>query len=294
MKRDGEVFELAGGLGNQLFQFSAGLARSFKFNRSVNFDVSRISHGVTAREENISKDIIVKSSLDAKFQFFHSSIPRFYDMLTHRVNLARTLDQIIRPSYQSLETGFDFQVLEDKSFSVFRGYFQSWRYLETLKEMGVEIDLAAPKFSSETESLINEIDFENDIAVHVRRGDYAQFAQSVGLLSPTYFLNALELLGSDRRIFIFSDSAEIGAEFPARANLTFTPHLSQVASVESLNLMKGFKRIVISNSTFSWWAAALGRSDKSVIAPSTWYRNLSTPKDLIPRKWNQTESVWAP
>jgi hypothetical protein len=294
MKREGEIFELSGGLGNQLFQFSAGLARSFKFNRSVNFDVSRISHGVTAREESISKYINVKSSLDAKFQFFHSSIPRIYDVLTHKVNLARTLDQIIRPSYQSLEIGFDVQVLENKSFSVYRGYFQSWRYLETLQEMGVEIDLALPKFSSDTESLINEIDFENDIAVHVRRGDYAQFAQSIGLLSPNYFLNALDLLGSDRRIFVFSDSAEIGAEFPARANLTFTPHLSRVSSVESLNLMKGFKRIVISNSTFSWWAAALGRSDKSVIAPSTWYRKLSTPKDLIPRKWNQIESVWTP
>ena len=294
MKREDEIFELAGGLGNQLFQFTAGLARSLKFNRRMNFDVSRISHGVTAREESISNNILVKSSLDAKFQFFHSSIPRFYDVLTHRVNLAKKLDQIIRPSYQSLETGFDFQVLENQRFSVFRGYFQSWRYLDMLNEMGVEIDLFTPKLSSHAESLTNEIDFENDVAVHVRRGDYAQFAESIGLLSPTYFLNAMDLLGGHGRIFVFSDSAEIGSEFPVTANLIFTPQLSRVSSIESLDLMKKFRRIVISNSTFSWWAAALGRSDKSVIAPSTWYRDLSTPKDLIPNSWNQIQSVWVP
>lgn len=294
MKREGEIFELAGGLGNQLFQFTAGLARSLKFNRRMNFDVSRISHGVTAREESIANNIIVKSSLDAKFQFVHSSIPRFYDVLTHRVSLARQLDQIIRPSYQSLETGFDFQVLENQKFSVFRGYFQSWRYLDMLDAMGVEIDLITPRLSSHAESLTNKIDFENDVAMHVRRGDYAQFAESIGLLSPTYFLNAMDLLGDHGRIFVFSDSAEIGAEFPATAKVIFTPQLSRVSSIESLNLMKQFRRIIISNSTFSWWAAALGRSDKSVIAPSTWYRDLSTPKDLIPNSWNQLESVWVP
>ena len=163
-----------------------------------------------------------------------------------------------------------------------------------LNEMGVEIDLFTPKLSSHVESLTNEIDFENDVAVHVRRGDYAQFAESIGLLSPTYFLNAMDLLGGHGRIFVFSDSVDIGAEFPATANLIFTPQLSRVSSIESLNLMKRFRRIVISNSTFSWWAAALGRSDKSVIAPSTWYRHLSTPKDLIPDSWNQIQSVWVP
>jgi hypothetical protein len=292
MKREKEVFELAGGLGNQLFQFSAGLARSFKFNRRINFDLSRINHGVTARGESIHKHIVVKSSLDSQFQFFHSNIPRLYDILTHRVDLARSLDQIIRPSYQSLETGFDSQVLEDQRFSIFRGYFQSWRYLEMLKEIGVEIDLVAPNSGPHVDSLVSQIDFENDIAVHVRRGDYAQFAGSIGLLSPTYFLDCLDLMGTQGRIFVFSDSAEIGAEFPADTNLIFTQQLSHLRSIDSLNLMKNFRRIVISNSTFSWWAAALGRSDKIVIAPSSWYRNLSTPKDLIPRNWNQVESVW--
>jgi hypothetical protein len=49
--------------------------------------------------------------------------------------------------------------------------------------------------------------------------------------------------------------------------------------------------IVIANSTYSWWAAKLGRA-KQVIAPEQWFRVGIAPRDLYPGNWQLVPSAW--
>ncbi|HEX6123838.1 MAG TPA: alpha-1,2-fucosyltransferase, partial [Pyrinomonadaceae bacterium] len=94
---------------------------------------------------------------------------------------------------------------------------------------------------------------------------------------------------SDPHYFVFSDDIEW-----CRTNLSFAGPTRFVDDDfgprkfrDDLRLMSACKHFVIANSSFSWWAAWLNPdSDKTVIAPTEWFRDPSLDtRDLIPEEW---------
>lgn len=287
-----ERIELAGGLGNQFFQFTAGIARAVKNNTPIKFDTSRINHGVTSRDEIITDFVKVISQQGVDYQFIKSKLPRLYDVATHRFSIFRRFDESLRTSYTSPLTGYDDSFMSIPHFGVARGYFQTWRYFDFLRRQNIQLELKSTEEDRFVNNYSNIFDFDQDIAVHVRRGDYLRFKDSIGLLSSSYFLNAIDMLGRDRNVVFFSDDVNIASEFPTSKRFRFTPELSDAKSIETLVLINNFKNIVISNSTFSWWGATLGAADKNVVAPGNWFRELDDPIDLLPTNWQTIGAEW--
>lgn len=96
-------------------------------------------------------------------------------------------------------------------------------------------------------------------------------------------------------VWIFSDSPnEIKESMPNL--MKFGPKIiaspNDVSDAETLILMSHASRIVIANSTFSWWAARVNGSNKTVIAPEKWFRGLPDPEFLIPNNWIKVKSYW--
>src|SRR5262249_523509 len=112
---------------------------------------------------------------------------------------------------------------------------------------------------------------ENMVAVHVRRGDYAQVRDGLGghsqgwLLPMKHYRNVLDRFLGDAALAIFSDDPdwaenEFGNRHPwvSRGN----------SAVVDMLLMGRCRYNVTANSSFSWWAAWLNaRRDKVVLAP---------------------------
>lgn len=120
------------------------------------------------------------------------------------------------------------------------------------------------------------------VAIHVRRGDYVGNPFYVNLMATTYYERAMEkfkgakfIVFSDDIPFCKSQSTFIGCEFSEGKS-----------DVEDLNLMAGCKGIIISNSSFSWWAAYLGDSNKKVIAPLRWYSD-GIERTVCPSNWER-------
>ena len=144
--------------------------------------------------------------------------------------------------------------------------------------------------------LAREILKEKPIVVHVRGGDYMNLKDSFGMLNIDFFDQALDLLTSQygtQKIWLFSDDVERVRYFSANLSLTIDRTFCNdgLSSAETLKLMSMGKFLVISNSTFSWWAGRISSADR-IIAPNKWFKSMKDPKSLYPPNWHLIGSSW--
>lgn len=128
-------------------------------------------------------------------------------------------------------------------------------------------------------------------AIQVRRGDYWKFPDHHPQLTPDYYVKAVKMAGC-KNIAIYSDDIQW-----CEANLKFGPeyyvqYVSKDSDWEELLNMIGSKNIIVSNSSFGWWAAYLNtRKDKQIFVPSVWFgpaiiKDGFKMEDLILPDWN--------
>lgn len=133
-------------------------------------------------------------------------------------------------------------------------------------------------------------------AVHVRRGDYLRVGYFLPICPVHYFTKAMKEMSDenpDTQFLIFSDDAEwCEIQFREIANATVVSETRSNTierEIAEFTLMSSCDAFVISNSTFSWWAAYLSNS-QNVITPDRWYNEGLSHLDhsvFTPPHWRQ-------
>ena len=170
------------------------------------------------------------------------------------------------------------------------GYFQSYKYLETLDkdEFYAMLSPKCPSVHFLEESL--RLEGSNQIVVHVRLGDYLN-EPLIGIPSTKYYesaLNKVRTIYKSNQILIFSDEPLHALKFMPDNFIDQAQIVdeSKFTLIENFNLMRLGCAYVLANSTFGWWAARSATSSpQAVICPEPWFAGLPTPNDLIPREW---------
>jgi hypothetical protein len=185
--------------------------------------------------------------------------------------------------------GFDAEIKEGFFNTYFIGYFQSYRWLESLSETR-ELNVRLINPSDEIDYFRKLAQAENPLVVHVRLGDYLSEG-GFGTLGENYYARAITNAmnsGNFGKIWLFSDDPKGALErLPANLDLEIRimPDFSDspASTLEVMRLGKGY---VIANSTFSWWGAALSYELKPlVIYPYPWFKSMDSPLDLVPPHW---------
>lgn len=106
-------------------------------------------------------------------------------------------------------------------------------------------------------------------ALHIRRGDYINASKKIGLIPLNFYLTELN---TSTNTIICTDADkndEIYKYFDTKVKVYSS---SETSSLESFILLIESSELVISNSTFSWWAAVISNKmfGTKVIAPSLW------------------------
>lgn len=114
----------------------------------------------------------------------------------------------------------------------------------------------------------------NSVFLHVRRGDYANLGAH--MLPVSYYEKAVskifETCPANPEWFIFSDDLDwCKKHFHFLEKPYYVEYTSANADIEDLWLMRSAKAGIMANSSFSWWASALGPKSRTIITPRYWW-----------------------
>ena len=290
--------EISGGLGNQLFQYWMGQRIQLDTDTKIKYKTDSITHHKTPRELELTQYKIESNSIaelkkeSQPFWIFS----RFINSLLLRSKFVRGIFSTLKIRFFATEVGYDMSPEHYSRYKHVIGQFQSYRYLEPIREIIIsQMVLANP--SKKFKELATLIEHLEPIVVHVRGGDYNYLKESFGLLDFNYFLSAIkfaqEIIG-DRQIWLFSDDPDRVSYISENLDFKFDRIICQnedLTSSETLTLISKGRVLVISNSTFSWWSAWLS-SAHTIVAPSKWFKGMPDPKSLYPENWKTIPSTW--
>ncbi len=188
------------------------------------------------------------------------------------------------------------------------GFFQSWRYFSHIDEIIRRDFTFHDEHLLPCKEMMEELEGEEPIMLHVRRGDpnltdprgfkwsYTQCGSMHPVQPVEYYEKALSHFDEDQPVVVFSDSVDwvkeqeffsgdrflISEPEDKYADGSFTPYAD-------LCLMSLCSHAIIANSSMSWWGAWLqSNPNKKVIAPKMWfgpdYKDKDT-KDLYCPTW---------
>lgn len=250
-----------GGLGNQMFQASHALAQSWKHNRKAIFLPKSWTpmqgRDTSTYKENIFRKLEFTNTLDG-FTKVHEGPWEFSD---------------INPVVGN---------------TVFEGYFQSGKNFFGYDEKIIDYFGPPTDFIEKIKEKYPELEKQNTVSIHIRFGDYKQNPHIHPSVSKEYIDKALSLVGEYEHLFLFGDDKDWLSKHYKKNNTTLIDEEDYI----DLWIMSLCKTNIISNSTFSWWAAFLNKNqNKKVFVPSIWF-GPSGPqnyKDMYQPEWTKIE-----
>ena len=286
------VVWLAGGLGNQLFQFAFGRALAIKTGARVIFDPSVFLQATEPRRYHLDKLGLAPPLLRQTPRVnFDKGVVRIRRPL--RYNIPRSpFKRTFRLFREKKDFSFDPSVFAQHEDCYLHGYWQSRRYFSDCNnEVIAAIRLPFSQLDEPGRTWLARIQNTLAVCVHVRRGDYLNsHTYSVhGLCDEPYYTAAMLLLRGRvpaAEFFVFSDD-------PAWCKAAFSGDNVHIVDVHSpdhghldLALMASCRHHIIANSSFSWWAAWLARHDAQiVVAPTPWTTRDGPAPELFPPEW---------
>jgi SAM-dependent methyltransferase len=290
------IVRFAGGLGNQMFQYAAAKALAKRLDASLKLDLGWYEDpdpGKARRAFCLGR-LNVREPLATPLE-----VKRYRGYTLYGRAVRKLFGRDVRVRVRRVETArayWDVESLRRLKGIFLHGYWQNEAYFADAAE---EIRAAFPPRADGSEAALRkDIEGTNSLALHVRRGDYAadpKLRSRFGTCSISYYEGCLaearRRLGP-LKVFLFSDDLAW-----AREKLRLPPGSVAVSPPQDTDGLAGFdvmrrcRHFIISNSSFSWWAAWLGETAGSLVfAPSPWFMSGEDDGGIVPARWIRADA----
>lgn len=177
--------------------------------------------------------------------------------------------------------------------TVYDGYFQTSYYFETYAtQLRKELTLKKKYRKSFLKKFGGTFTKEKTLVIHFRRSDYERFYipdldDSDFRLPLEYYTNCIQQIRkiSEYKIIIIGDYEDIDL-----SSLGLDTKFEKNDFIVDFQLLQNADALILSNSSFAWWAAMLNdKKDKVIYAPKFWIgfkQNVEYPKGIMSPQWN--------
>jgi len=283
------ITKLIGGLGNQMFQYSAGFALADKYDSLLKLDIyyllDKSKRHYRFAHRDYALDIFkISGEIATENDVRRHVVPRKGNKYLYHLKRKIIPDRDVFDE-ESLSCLDDYSAIP--SIAYIQGYWQNIKYIKGIEYKLKQEFVFREELPDSHSSLCNEIRQNNSVCVVFRRGDYVGHP-ILDILQMDYYEKALEIMVEkveDPVFYVFSD------DIPwCQAN--FRPEGKRVVFVDQkytgpkaqyyLMLMKECKHHIIPNSTYPWWGAWLCENrSKVVVAPKKWYKGQAYDRNEI-------------
>ncbi len=287
------VIRIWGGLGNQMFQYAMGYAKARKYHEILKLDTSFFQEKHNSRQTERTLDLFqlpitcteeINSDRDLgpairllKNPYVNYAIRKFLPIVFPAGKYTYVKEHRLEyvPQVHSLR----------RSNVYYDGYWHSDKYFKEYREELCSQFVFSNASIEKAYQKISQGDGFETVAIHIRRGDYIT-QNNPNARGVEYYKEAISILKghvADPIFCFFSDDLNwVKDNFGTLDNLVFVNEDRMLNDIEEFQLMARCHHQIISNSSYSWWAAWLNNNkNKIVVVPKVW----KNKKDMMLDEW---------
>lgn len=250
---------LQGGLGNQLYMLAYANYLRENGCKNITLLTTIKEKGDTKNTKKRNLNLFFAKTIGLDVNYMPSFLFRVIKKILEKLSFLSFIKFYIEPKTEWAVFHKLPENLGKYNFHI--GYYQSYLYqsLNFIDKIKKNVHIE------------NSIIGENDIALHIRRGDFLK-GNNVSIfeyISTDYYLRALEMISQKIKIgkvYIFTDDVKNTQQDVEKISEAYTIELVQGNSVlEDLQLLTCFKNYILGNSTFAWWGAKLSKYENPIV-----------------------------
>ena len=299
-KKNLAIFRIYGGLGNQIFQYAHGRSLSLSSKKKLILDLGFYKNSLIdyktykgAPSKYMLNNFNISKEIGFLRNCYSHSYPFYKYFLEYMPNFIKNFffntDKFKIQSFIFEKVLFKKPVKDLETYggecNYYLGYWQSIKYFSKI-ENTLKKDLLIKNIRPVVKNFIKSIK-SNVVAIHVRGGD-SLIDTTTTLPKNNYYYKIIKKLKkeiSNLECHFFSNDPiylqQIINSLDIK-NYKIISKSNRFKDFEEFTIMQHYRYLVITNSTFSWWAGWLAKKPGcKIYAPKKWFDNKNFPKELM-------------